>query len=177
MIAFAEAVGEFCAIIDRLDDYSPYQLLRQLDEWLPRLYSMAHTLPDLVFDDDVEDPLEREREAISREHDRRSVYWDKVMPAVRDKMKSHWHYSLIFDPVADQEPVESEFGHDIGSVYGDLKEALDIFRIGSEAAAQQAAWDWKWGLYDWGKHALNALAATHALIHYHYDEGDEEFTP
>ena len=178
---FAGEVENFCGVVEKHGEYSVYDFVLEMDQRLASLYALARRLPDLEFSDDEPDELEAERKALSEQFNLRSVvYWDLYKDELDQKLKPVSRYNLVFDPILLGEPpegsgltggpVESGFGEDIGSVYGDLKEALDLYRQGSEAAAQQAAWDWKFGLFHWGKHALNVVGATYALIHWHSDE-------
>jgi hypothetical protein len=167
---FAAEVESFCDVIENLPSYDLYNLLTELDERLPLLYSLAHRLPNLDFDNETEAMEAQRTEIAHRFRVRRVAYWESSKEQLDEKFGSRSRYALVFDPIEQGEPVECGFGEDIGSVYGDLKETLDLFREGSEAAAQQASWDWKFGLNHWGKHVLDALAAIHSLLNWHYDD-------
>jgi hypothetical protein len=67
-------------------------------------------------------------------------------------------YSVVFDPfVLDEPPVTALLEDDLGDIYCDLRDGLEMFR---HKRFSEALWTWRFGYYNhWGRHAAHAQTA------------------
>jgi Domain of unknown function (DUF5063) len=117
--------------------------------WLARLHAAALELPEIDGDDGNEMP-----EIPAPQHQAA----ERNLGAFNG-----WYYRTVFNPAPtlDEEPVMGDIGDDLMDTYKDIK-------IGSLLADQgrieEAIWQWSFmHRVHWGKHAVGALAALHAL--------------
>lgn len=70
-------------------------------------------------------------------------------------------YYEVFDPFIRDELVVGSLSDDLGDIYEDLREGIDLLDSGH---ACDAIWHWRFH-YDnhWGDHAVDALRALHRL--------------
>jgi hypothetical protein len=69
----------------------------------------------------------------------------------------------VFDPYAEppEAVVLGSLADDVGDIYLDLADGLELWAAGNLAAA---VWEWRFGLEShWGQHLTGALRAIHAL--------------
>lgn len=56
----------------------------------------------------------------------------------------------------------SAISDDLGDIWRDLREGVDLYRLGYISAA---AWHWRFHfLLHWGRHAVSAISALHAWL-------------
>jgi Domain of unknown function (DUF5063) len=173
--SFIDVAERFCEAVDGLAALSKIDFLRQMDELLPLVYSTASALPSYPWDDDDDAEGEELQPKNARSHLAR---WKPLYEAIEQKLGGLERYHQVFDPVhlTERDAIEGTLADDIASVYLDLKEPLEVYRIGTNAAVRQAMWDWGFGRkIHWGRHAVHAMSAIYSLVHSHYDEDDREF--
>ncbi|HEV8574201.1 MAG TPA: DUF5063 domain-containing protein [Dehalococcoidia bacterium] len=173
--SFIAAVERFCDVVDRLGTLSRVEFLRQMDELLPLVYSTASALPSYPWNDGEDENEELQPNRDVKGHLAR---WKPLNEAIENKLGGLEHYWNVFDPVhpTEHDAIDGTLADDIASVYLDLKDPLELYRIGTDAVVRQAIWDWGFGWkIHWGRHAVSALSAIYALVHTHYDEDDEVF--
>lgn len=76
------------------------------------------------------------------------------------------HYRECFNPFElEEEPVVGSLSDDLGDIYTDLREGLDILERGTPDDARDALWAWRFGFEShWGEHATGAIRALYWLL-------------
>lgn len=152
---FLSAAGNFCTFLETKQRSTPKEFLTVIQRYLLRLYSCAKnlTLVELQKDTDIEVELPQ-------------AEMKNMLQFIAESLpyQYYWH---VFDPSFenDTEPVCGDLVDDIGDIYKDIKRSLLLFDIGSEAARENAVWQFKF-YFDahWGDHCVNALYAIHYFL-------------
>ncbi len=73
----------------------------------------------------------------------------------------HDFYFEVFDPFEEAELVVSSVANDLGDIYVDLREGIDLLKDGNPS---DALWAWRSSYAThWGDHAVDALRALHRI--------------
>ena len=164
--AFLSLAEQYCATIERHEDYSDLEFLQLMDTLLPLLYVKVQGLPDL-------DVPKRNRTVSVQ--DTTNQYFETSYP-LREKLGKHDAYREVYDPYSDEDAVTATLSDDLSDIYVNLKQGLVRYYEGQSSAMARAIWDLKLNFtIHWGEHATGALRAIHSLLHTHYDEDDEVF--
>jgi hypothetical protein len=140
---FRERAERYCALVERI---APDGLSwRELAAALAELYAAALALEPRAPDG--------EELADAEPADMR--------PALEAALGGAATYWTVFDPAANEEPGAPSLADDLADVYHDVKRGLMVLDAGDPA---EAVWEWHHSFWShWGRHAVEALRALHAL--------------
>jgi len=141
--AFAVRARRYCSFLETMRTLTPQVRIRTTIRLLTELVGAATELPELS-DSDVDSGTEVERvTAPSFDFNTVDLYYEVFDPFVRD--------ALVLGSLSD----------DLGGIYVDLREGLDLMDGGHR---NDAIWQWRFGYQThWGDHAVDALRALHRL--------------
>ncbi len=153
--AFAQMARRFCGLVEQAPVLGPFELLCRLNAILPDLYGAAVRLPDVA-------PASAEAPASVLGQER----WSVTFNAVRKVLGPYDVYWVVFDPAEQEEPVAGSVADDLVDTYRDVLDGLALLDQGAPLA--DVIWTWRFSFQShWGRHVLDALRATHWLIHGH----------
>ncbi len=167
----AEVSERFCSVIDRAEEFTEIQFLREVDILLPLAYSKARQLPYLAYEDGDES-WDVKAEAGLGGHNKR---WNEARTRIQSKLGEHSWFRHLHDPFdsEDQEIHVVDLADELAEVYVGLANGLYLHRQGDVKNAFRA---WNSGAETfWGDNAVDAIPAVSRLIRHHYDEDDEVF--
>jgi hypothetical protein len=149
------AARRYCSFIETTTK-TDTEFLEELEGVLLDLYTTGTTLrwPTLHHQRDFEDELSKDD-------------LDSILHRIGARISSNCLYWEVFDPFDhdDHEPVCGDLVDDLGDIYQDIKRALMIFDLDTEAAKEEAIWQLKFGFDNhWGRHPIGALMAVHHLL-------------
>lgn len=173
--AFADLVTEYCSFIEDSVHSNSITLLVRAQELLPRLYAAALRLPDVwnpppaspedeAVADELPDDAEYDPGASTPDPDApTSEQSTEMRNRLGERLTDVRYYSLVFAPydIDNPDPVRGDLSDDLIDTYIDLQRGLAKHRRGD---VQSAAWEWQFNFAaHWGRHALDATRALHAL--------------
>jgi hypothetical protein len=151
---FAILAEEYCDVIEQLADLSDQAFVQAVVRLIPALYLAALDL-QVVSSGDA-DLIDGAKDS--------GVEHLAVDARISDKLGQLDFYWEVFDPYEEGAPVCGSIGDDLADIYGDLKNALDLYRRGGEAGQRKAVWHWRFTfLFHWGDHLVDALRALHRV--------------
>lgn len=160
---FALAVEQYCAFIENCAHLVPYQFVTQTLDHLANLLKAGLNLPDWG-DTDVSE--EEEGEEITSIEIAIEQIW-AIQATAREKLGKHDFYYFVFDPLEEEPPsvVGSAVGHDLESIYADLKRPLLALQKPQTYSVSNILFEWKHGYYaHWGRHLAGAQWALQNML-------------
>jgi len=153
-LVFRERAQAFCQIVESAAGLERKTFLDLLETTLAQVYAAAVVLP---FVEPATSDVPDSCFAVEQ--------WSGLWQTLRDKLGAADSYREVFDPTEKEEAIDMSLSQDIAEIYQDLKEALEIEKLGIQQA--DLHWDWNHEFRNhWGKHALNALNALHWHIYW-----------
>ena len=150
--AFADEARRYCALIEDDSVVDPRVFAQRCLLQVVRLYERALLLP--VIDSDIEllDKIE---------HDE----WAKHMQAVGRRLTRDYYWE-VFEPLAEDQPeaIRGSLSDDLADIWRDVKRGILAIDHGQSASVGDVVWHWRFHFENhWGHHAVEAIAALHAL--------------
>src|SRR6266542_3712539 len=164
---FAEVAERFCSVIDKMEELSEIDFLRQIDILVPLAYAKALELPNLGFEDERQKSWHAKIDARDTGHHER---WDEVHRRIRGKLGDHNWFRHAHDPFGpeDQEIHGVDLADELAEVYVGLENGLHLHRQDPHELIT-AVRAWKDGVETfWGDNAMDAIPAVSRLVHQHY---------
>lgn len=146
---------EYFKVIEKSTLLSRRQFLERAQGLVADLYRLALSLPRVE-----PDTADWPRDRISNEQ------WWVIFNQLSQRLREANIYWLVFDPAEpkDHEAITQTLSDDLADIYRDLKNCMPS--DGFEAFDSDALWSLRFSFEThWGHHAVNALAAIHALLH------------
>jgi hypothetical protein len=166
---FAEVAERFCAAVDRIEELSEIEFLREMDVLLPLAYSKAREFPDLG--------LGGGEEQSDVWYDGRDNRSKEVRSRIERKLRDHTWFRHVHDPMdpKDQEVHVVSLADELAGVVVGLEAGLSVYRKYPDNL-DRIVRAWTTGLdVLWGDNAVDAIPAMSRLVRNHYDEDDEVF--
>jgi hypothetical protein len=100
--------------------------------------------------------------------------WRPLMQALIAELGADADYWEVFDPYDLAHPVQGSLADDLADVFIDLDEGLRRWDRADFDLRRAIVWEWRFSYENhWGRHAIGAMRAIHALLYLHRI-GDEE---
>jgi hypothetical protein len=148
---FVNWVRTFCELIEQRDAYSKHSFIHNSAKVLSVLYYSALTLSEV--------------EPVNSIANRSYITIDeraKVHREIGMKLGDFNLYWEIFNPYEHVEPVCGSIGDDLGDIYYDIKDGLELYKKESESDIIEAVWHWRFSFYT---HFSTHIAALRAINH------------
>jgi hypothetical protein len=158
--SFRLAAMEFCALLDRHQEFTAPKLLTAVEPLLARLYHAAALLPDPEpTSEHIPDDAVSVDDVRSLQH------------SLGGLLRAHDEYWELFDPVdaADRSPVAGLLSNDLVEIYLDVWNSLGLLDPRREIPSADVLWEWRFSFSShWGRHAASALRVVNSLVHTHF---------
>src|ERR1043166_3181102 len=155
---FVAVARQYCSVMEGAHAASGPQLIRKSAELLPELYRAALDLPDIeTGTTDGETALR-----MAAKEDAHIV--QASLPNELADYSIYWH---TFDPLESppDEPVASDLRNDFVEIYEDVRTGIQTWAAASIEDKADIAWGWRFNfIHHWGRHAVSAMTAVHALL-------------
>lgn len=166
VVEFVTVANEFCATIEKVNNFSAPENLQKLQKILPLLYLKASLLPRM------EKLLDEELEKYVSELDYNILHqkWLQLLG-------ENDNFYEVFDPSIQfgMETVTASVSESLLDVYQDLKDFLIAYSIGNEDVMNDALFDCIYHFEDsWGQRLVNVLRAIHMLVYSDNDFDEKE---
>jgi len=156
VLNFIATAKSYCACIEYYQTQNAKEFLLLIQTNLLTLYQAAHKLPDINPQDNI-----------APEPDIASESLKKLIAFIAERLVDNRYYLHLFNPTdeSDRDICYGDLLDDIGDIYKDLKQALLIFDIGTDAAKETAIWEFKFSFAThWGDHCINAIYGSHYFL-------------
>lgn len=156
VVEFVTVANEFCGLIEKINQLTVDQNIRNLQKVLPLLYLKATMLPK------VEKVLDDELEKYVSELD-----YNVLQQRWLEALGEHDSYYEVFDPDIQfgEEMVTASISESLLDIYQELKDFLTAYSLGNEEIMNDALYDCIFLFEDsWGQRLVNVLRAIHRLI-------------
>ena len=166
VVEFVTVANEFCATIEKVNNFTAPENLQKLQKILPLLYLKASLLPR------IEKLLDEELEKYVTELDY-SILHQKWLQLLGEND----NFYEVFDPSIQfgMETVTASISESLLDVYQDLKDFLIAYSIGNEDVMSDALSDCLFHFEDsWGQRLVNVLRAVHLLVYSSIDFEEKE---
>lgn len=164
IVEFVTVGVEYCSLVERATETERKEFTLKLVRILPLLYLKATLLPGEEYDET--DQLEN---YVTEEH---YEYLREVMAKL---LGAGDDYLEVFeaDMAYSETPLAASVSEGLADIYQDIKDLLEIYRIGNEELSQLAIARCRRNFVTyWGQKLVNVMRPLHALT-FDPDEGDE----
>ena len=161
IVEFVTVGVEYCSLIERTSEIERKEFALNLARLLPLLYLKATLLPAEEYDDAeglenyvTEEQYEYLREMVS-----------KLLGAKDD-------YLEVFEPdmAYSETPLAASISEGLADIYQDVRDLLEIYRLGNEALSQAAIARCRYNFVTyWGQKLVNVMRPLHDICF-----GDDE---
>lgn len=165
-VEFVTVAAEYCAYLEKSNEYSRNEFVDTLLKLLPLLYLKAQMLPEAekISEDDLEDFVTED----SYEVLRMTIY---------DLLANKDSYLDVFvsDMKYSDTPVTKSISEDLTDIYQDVKDFVCLFKLGINETMHDAVVECKehFAQY-WGQTLVNTMRALHEIRYNTLDEEEEE---
>ena len=150
---FRSAATDFIETVDSSSNLERDTFLERVGRCLAELYSSALYLPA------VEPETVTVDETLFT-----TAQWAELFQSIKEKIGPLDAYWAVCDPTEKEAPVEGSLAGDISEIYYDLRQDFHLEEKGIPRA--DLLWELRESFREhWGRHAIEALKAIHAL-HY-----------
>jgi hypothetical protein len=159
--AFVNTATRFCILLEHP--------VRERDLWLADLLttlSAVYASAPHVRDIPLPDPGDHIPQSFRLTNDE----WNALYTHLKHTLGEHARYHAHFSPTAaapPDDPAEGDLADDLADIYRDLKPGISAWNTGDDRYLQDILYQWAhYGhVHHWGKHAVNAMRALHALVY------------
>lgn len=164
-VEFVTVAAEFCAYIERSNEYTRKDFVATLLKLLPLLYLKAQMLPveDRAGEEDLEDFVTEDSYEVLR-----MTLFEKFADkdAYLDVFVSDMKYS--------DTPVTKSISEDLADIYQDVKNFICLFRLGINETMHDAIVECNEHFRQyWGQTLVNTLRALHDLVYNTLNDEEE----
>ena len=162
VVEFVTVANEFCGYIEQSSEASSEEFTDRVLKILSLLYLKAVLLPD------VELLNEEGNEKFVTEFD-----WQFIRNGVEAHLQDKDTYLDFFDAEMNEtpEPVASSISENLADIYQDLKDFIEIYKLGNEALSNDAIYECKLNFHEiWGFRLVNSLRMLHYISFMPYNE-------
>lgn len=156
ILEFVTVAAEYCAMLERLEEYDKKILVDRMQKLLPLLYLKASLLPK----------INSEEEGVLQSYITESD-WNAIFFGMKDKLGEDADYLEVFDDRMEDSdaPIVASLAENFADIYQDLRDFLTNFHLGTEEIIIEALWQLNQNFSDyWGQYTVNALRAIHHII-------------
>lgn len=164
-VEFVTVAAEFCAYIERCNEYDRKEFVETLLKLLPLLYIKAQMLPN---EEKISD--EEQQDFVSED------CYEVVRITIFDLLADKDSYLDVFvsDMKYSDTPITKSISEDIADIYQDIKNFVSLFQIGINETMHDAIIECNEHFRQyWGQTLVNTLRALHD-IRYNTTLDDEE---
>lgn len=157
VIDFVSSANAFCSALESVSEQNRIAFLRIMQQMLPELYLRILQLPEL------ENIFEEGNEKFVTVED-----WNAVHDAMLLKLGEFDDYLEVFDKKIEEseEPVSRSISEDLSDIYQDIKDALMLYRVGTNELMNDAIWECRQNFETyWGQKLVNVMRAVHNLMY------------
>ena len=154
-VEFVTIANEFCAFVENLDDANYNKYCDKSLKMLSLLYLKASLLPH------AEQINEDGNEKFVTEFD-----WQFIRNGIANIFNDNDTYLDFFDSEMNEtpEPVMSSISENIADIYQDLKDFLEIYKLGNEELSNDAIYECNDSFKNyWGFKVVNTIRILHIL--------------
>ncbi len=156
-LEFVTIAAEYCAFIERVDEYSLSDFLNKSQKILVALYLKASLLPDI-------EPLEEGyNERFVTEAD-----WMFISEKVQEKLGKFEQFIDVSASVlvAENDSENISLSEAYADLYQELMDFISLYRIGNEEIMNDALWECQQNFqHYWGIKLLAAQQAIHQILY------------
>jgi len=171
--AFVSVARQYRDVIDRRDPDDPVSFMMNVQPVLAGLCHAALSLPAL---DEID--LPNGAEGFDTRDDAESLIerWRPLMQGLIDELGADADYWEVTDPYDLAHPLQGSLADDLADVFIDLDEGLRRWDRADFDLRRAIVWEWRFSYENhWGRHAIGAMRAIHALLYLHrIGEEDED---
>lgn len=167
-IEFVTVAAEFCAFMERANDCDKADFVDKTLKILPLLYVKVSLLP----------ACERigldEPEVFVNEDD-----YEYIRRTIHQKMGAQDDYLEVFVPdmIYSDEPLTKNVSEDLADIYQDVKDFIEVFRMGNHDTMHDALARCKEHFEEyWGQRLVNTMRALHDVKYNQQNDEDEPIT-
>ena len=164
-VEFVTVAAEFCAYLERTNEFTRKEFVGTLLKLLPLLYIKAQMLPtdEKNNDEDMEQFVTEDS-------------YEVLRMTIADLLANKDTYLDVF--VADMKysdtPITKTISEDLADIYQDIKNFVCLFRLGINETMHDAILDCKEHFCQyWGQTLVNTLRALHDIEYNSTDENEE----
>ncbi|MBR3883293.1 MAG: DUF5063 domain-containing protein [Bacteroidaceae bacterium] len=164
-VEFVTVAAEFCAYLERTNEFTRKEFVGTLLKLLPLLYIKAQMLPtdEKNNDEDMEQFVTEDS-------------YEVLRMTIADLLADKDTYLDVF--VADMKysdtPITKTISEDLADIYQDIKNFVCLFRLGINETMHDAILDCKEHFCQyWGQTLVNTLRALHDIEYNSNDENEE----
>ena len=166
IVEFATVGVEYCSLIEQASEHERKEFCLKLVRILPLLYLKATLLPDNEMEecDDLKHYVTEEQ----------YLYLAKNLS---DKLGEQDAYLEVFerDMAYSDTPIAATISENLADIYQDVRDMLEIYRIGNEDLSQAAICRCRNSFIEyWGQNLVNALRPLHSIC-FNNDSEEEDF--
>lgn len=168
IVEFVTVGVEYCSVVERAAEVSRKEFTLKLARILPLLYIKATLLPA-----DETDETETLENYVTEEQ---YEYMREVMSKLLGEKDD---YLEVFEPdmAYSDTPLAASVSEGLADIYQDLRDLLEIYRIGNETLSQAAIARCRYNFVTyWGQKLVNVMRPLHDIC-YGTDDNDEESNP
>jgi Domain of unknown function (DUF5063) len=148
---FRVAATNFLETVDSSSELERDTFLASVSRCLAELYSSALYLP----------AVEPETAAVD-ETPFATAQWAELFQSIKEKIGPLDAYWAVFDSAEEEAPVQGSLAGDISEIYYDLRQNFQLEE--KQISRADLLWELRESFREhWGRHAIEALKAIHAL--------------
>lgn len=164
-VEFVTVAAEFCAYLERTNEFTRKEFVGTLLKLLPLLYIKAQMLPT-----DEKNNNEDMEQFVTEDS------YEVLRMTIADLLADKDTYLDVF--VADMKysdtPITKTISEDLADIYQDIKNFVCLFRLGINETMHDAILDCKEHFCQyWGQTLVNTLRALHDIEYNSNDENEE----
>jgi hypothetical protein len=169
--AFLSLARQYHEVIERRDPDDPVSFLRNVQPVLAGLCHAALALPE---PDEIDLPNGAEGFATRDDAEVLIERWRPLMEALIAELGADAHYWEVPDPYDLAHPIQGSLADDLAAVFIALDEGLRRWDRADFDLRRAIVREWRFSYENhWGRHAIAAMRAIHALLYLHRI-GEEE---
>jgi hypothetical protein len=157
VVEFVTVANEYCSFAERITEFSSADVIDKSVKLLSLLYLKALLLPK------VEQINEEENEKFVTEFD-----WLYIRNGIEAILEDKDKFLDFFDSDMNEtpEPVTYSIAENMADIYQDLKDFLEIYKLGNEDLSNDAIFECLENFkHYWGYRLVNTLRILHHLYH------------
>jgi hypothetical protein len=157
ILEFVTVANEYCNFLEEATSFEKKDFIDRTLKILPLLYLKGSLLPD------TQKANEEENEQFVTEYD-----WSFIRSGIQAILNDDDTYIDNYDLEMNElpEPVTYSLSEHLADIYQDLKNFIEIYKLGNEALSNDAIYDCSKNFkYYWGIKALHTLRIFHFLLY------------
>ena len=170
---FAEIAQEYCDFIDSLKNGKPDDLYRRLERLLTKLHITI--LPVQKDHAENKDPEFKDLELKTEDFMILLRHLKSLLESESSALKE-WNLKLyknkeIAEKYSDAVMRSATLDCDLAEIYQDIYSGLARWKIGTDDAIADAAWEWRFHFEaHWGDHLFGAMQSVHEILYHILDD-------